>query len=98
MKSTFQAFAAGARSVRPDFAVTTIYVGNWEDVGAAKEAALALARQGCDFLVHNADAAGLGRAVDVAGGTARMAAVKDDGEDDLFVDKPLDQVVNLHVP
>jgi len=60
VKSTIIAFAAGARSVRPDFSVVTSYVGNWEDVGAAKEAALALVQQGCDFLFHNADAAGLG--------------------------------------
>ena len=60
VKSTILAFEAGAKSVRPDFQVVTSYVGNWEDVGAAKEAALALVRQGADFLFHNADAAGLG--------------------------------------
>ncbi len=60
VKSTIIAFAAGAKSVRPDFTILTSYVGNWEDVGAAKEAALALVEQGCDFLFHNADAAGLG--------------------------------------
>lgn len=60
VKSTIIAFEAGAKAVRPDFTVVTTYVGNWEDVGAAKEAATALAQQGCDFLFHNADAAGLG--------------------------------------
>lgn len=60
VKSTIIAFEAGAKAVRPDFTVVTSYVGNWEDVGAAKEAALALVQQGCDFLLHNADAAGLG--------------------------------------
>jgi basic membrane protein A len=60
VKSTILAFAAGAEAVRPDFRVVTSYVGNWEDVGAAKEAALALVQQGADFLFHNADAAGLG--------------------------------------
>ncbi len=60
VKSTIIAFAAGAKAVRPDFSVVTAYVGNWEDVGAAKEAALALVQQGCDVLFHNADAAGLG--------------------------------------
>jgi basic membrane lipoprotein Med (substrate-binding protein (PBP1-ABC) superfamily) len=60
VKSTIIAFQAGAKAVRPDFTVVTSYVGNWEDVGAAKEAALALVQQGCDFLFHNADAAGLG--------------------------------------
>lgn len=60
VKSTIIAFEAGAKSVNPDFTVITSYVGNWEDVGAAKEAALALTQQGCDFLFPNADAAGLG--------------------------------------
>ncbi len=60
VKSTVIAFEAGAKSVTPDFTVITSYVGNWEDVGAAKEAALALVQQSCDFLFHNADAAGLG--------------------------------------
>jgi basic membrane lipoprotein Med (substrate-binding protein (PBP1-ABC) superfamily) len=60
VKSTILAFEAGAKAVRPDFQVVSSYVGNWEDVGAAKEAALALAQQGADFLFHNADAAGLG--------------------------------------
>jgi basic membrane protein A and related proteins len=60
VKSTILAFTAGAKAVRPDFHVITVYIGNWEDVGAAKEAALALVQQGCDVLFHNADAAGLG--------------------------------------
>jgi basic membrane protein A and related proteins len=60
VKSTFIAFEAGAKAARPDFTVVTAYVGNWEDVGAAKEAALAQVQQGCDLLFHNADAAGLG--------------------------------------
>lgn len=60
VKSTIVAFEAGAKSVRPDFQVNTVYIGNWEDVGAAKAASFALVQQGCDFLFHNADAAGLG--------------------------------------
>jgi len=60
LKSTFMAFAAGAKSVKPDFQVTVSYIGNWEDVGAAKQAALALIEQGCDLLIPNADAASLG--------------------------------------
>lgn len=60
VKSTIIAFEAGAKAVKPDFNVSTSYIGNWEDVGAAKEAALALIQQGADFLFHNADAAGLG--------------------------------------
>ncbi len=60
VKSTISAYEAGAKAVNPDFQVLTSYVGNWDDVGAAKEAALALVQQGADFLFHNADAAGLG--------------------------------------
>lgn len=60
VKSTVIAFEAGARAVRPDVQIAVSYIGNWEDVGAAKEAALAHVQQGCDLLFHNADAAGLG--------------------------------------
>ena len=60
LKSTFMAFAAGAKSVKPDFQVVVSYIGNWEDIGAAKQAALALIEQGCDVLIPNADAASLG--------------------------------------
>jgi basic membrane protein A len=60
VKSTVIAFSAGAKAVRPDMSIVTAYLGNWEDVGAAKQAALAQIQQGCDCLFHNADAAGLG--------------------------------------
>jgi basic membrane protein A and related proteins len=60
VKSTIMAYEGGAKAVNPSFQVLTSYVGNWDDVGAAKEAALALVQQGADFLFHNADAAGLG--------------------------------------
>lgn len=60
LKSTFMAFEAGAKSVRPDFQVVVSYIGNWEDAGAAKQAAIALIEQGCDIIIPNADAASLG--------------------------------------
>src|SRR5262249_931348 len=60
LKSTFMAFEAGAKSVRPDFQVVTSYIGNWEDVGAAKQATVALINQGCDLIIPNRDAANLG--------------------------------------
>lgn len=60
LKSTFMAFEAGAKSVNPNFQVIVSYIGNWEDVGAAKQAALALIQQGCDIIIPNADAASLG--------------------------------------
>jgi basic membrane lipoprotein Med (substrate-binding protein (PBP1-ABC) superfamily) len=60
VKSTFIAFAAGAAHVRNDYPVTTSYLGNWDDVGAARTATLALIDRGCKFVLHNADAAGPG--------------------------------------
>jgi len=56
----FQAFEAGARAVNPRVRVLTSYVGNWEDVSAAREQALAQIAQGADVIFQNADAAGLG--------------------------------------
>jgi basic membrane lipoprotein Med (substrate-binding protein (PBP1-ABC) superfamily) len=60
LTSTFMAFEAGAKSIRPDFQVIVSYIGNWEDAGAARQAALALIEQGCDLIIPNADAASLG--------------------------------------
>jgi basic membrane lipoprotein Med (substrate-binding protein (PBP1-ABC) superfamily) len=60
LTSTFMAFEAGAKSINPHFQVVISYIGNWEDVGAARQATLALIEQGCDILIPNADAAGLG--------------------------------------
>lgn len=60
VESTLMAFEAGTRAARADFKVLKSYTGNWDDVGAAKEAAAAQIQRGADFLIHNADAAGLG--------------------------------------
>ncbi|MGE5346010.1 MAG: BMP family protein [Acidithiobacillales bacterium] len=60
IKSTFLAFAGGMKDVRPDADVRTVFTGSFEDVAAAKAAALALVDQGCDFLFQNADNAALG--------------------------------------
>lgn len=60
VRAGFDAFAAGARSVRPDVQVIISYVGNWDDPGAGKEQALALIGRGVDVIFQNADAAGLG--------------------------------------
>ncbi len=60
LKSTFLAFEAGAKSINPNFQVIVSYIGNWEDIGAAKQAATALIEQGCDVIIPNADAASLG--------------------------------------
>ena len=60
VKESFAAFAAGARSVRPDVRVLSSYIGNWDDVSAGKEQALALIARGADVIFQNADAAGIG--------------------------------------
>jgi basic membrane protein A and related proteins len=60
IKLTFAGFELGFHSVRPRGRVVTSFIGSFDDVGAAKEAALAEISQGADVLFHNADAAGLG--------------------------------------
>jgi basic membrane protein A and related proteins len=58
--STFLAFAAGAKAGNPSVQVRTVYMGSFEDAAGARQAALALADEGCDIFIHNADAAGAG--------------------------------------
>jgi len=60
IRLTFDGFKRGFLSVRPKGRVLVSFIGSFEDVGAAKEAALAQISQGADLLFHNADAAGLG--------------------------------------
>jgi basic membrane lipoprotein Med (substrate-binding protein (PBP1-ABC) superfamily) len=60
IKLTFDGFRRGFLAVRPQGRVLTSFIGSFDDVGAAKEAALAQISEGADFLFHDADAAGLG--------------------------------------
>lgn len=60
VKASFEAFTAGAKSVDPGITVAISYLGNWDDVAAGKEQALAQISSGADVLFQNADAAGLG--------------------------------------
>ena len=60
VRRSFTAFEAGARRARPTVRVLTSYLGNWDDVGAGKEQALAQIGRGADVIFQNADAAGLG--------------------------------------
>ena len=60
IRSTFLAFRAGARAAAPDAKVQEVFVGRFEDVAGAREAALALLEQGADFLLHQANEAGRG--------------------------------------
>jgi len=60
IKLTFDGFRRGFLSMQPGGRVLSSFIGNFDDVGAAKEAALAQIGQGADVLFHDADAAGLG--------------------------------------
>jgi len=60
IRSTFVAFRAGAEAGRPDMRVREVFIGNFDDGAAAREAALALLEEGADFLIHQANDAGRG--------------------------------------
>ncbi len=60
IRSTFLAFRAGAEATRPDVSVREVFLGRFDDVGAAREAALALLDEGADLLLHQTNDAGRG--------------------------------------
>ncbi len=60
VKESFTAFEEGARAANPKVRVLLSYLGNWDDVSAGKEQALAQIGRGADVIFQNADAAGLG--------------------------------------
>lgn len=60
VKRSFEAFEQGAKSVNPKAKVVVSYIGNWDDVSAGKEQAIAQISRGVDIIFQNADAAGLG--------------------------------------
>ncbi len=60
VKESFAAFEEGARAVNPKVKLLSSYIGNWDDVSAGKEQALAQISRGADIVFQNADAAGLG--------------------------------------
>lgn len=60
VKESFAAFTRGAKAVNPRVTVLGSFIGNWEDVSAAREQALAQIGRGADVIFQNADAAGLG--------------------------------------
>jgi len=60
VKESFAAFERGAKTARPSIKILTSYIGNWDDVSAGKEQALAQIERGADIIFQNADAAGLG--------------------------------------
>lgn len=60
VRKSFAAFAKGAARANPHIRVLTSYIGNWDDVNAGQELALAQIARGADVIFQNADAAGLG--------------------------------------
>ena len=60
VRESFTAFARGAQAVNPKVTVLTSYIGNWDDVSAGREQALAQIGRNADVIFQNADAAGLG--------------------------------------
>ena len=60
VRESFLAFQEGVHRVNPAAKVVTAYIGNWDDVSAGKEQALAQLASGVDVIFQNADAAGLG--------------------------------------
>lgn len=59
-EGVFLAFEAGVRAVRPDAEVIETWIGTWDDVAAAKEAATSHIARGADVIVHNTDGASFG--------------------------------------
>jgi basic membrane protein A len=60
IRSTFIAFRGGALATRPDVVVRDVFIGNFDDTAAAREAARALLEEGADLLLHQANDAGRG--------------------------------------
>ena len=65
IKLTFAGIRRGFLAMRPQGRLLVSFTGSFDDVGAAKEAALAQVSAEADLLFHNADAAGLGVFQDV---------------------------------
>lgn len=60
VKRSFAAFESGALSVNPGIRTVVSYIGNWDDVSAGREQAIAQISRNVDIIFQNADAAGLG--------------------------------------
>lgn len=61
VKSAFQAFEAGAKSIKPDIAIiSAVYTNSWDNVATAKQQTSALLDQGADVIMQNVDAASAG--------------------------------------
>lgn len=93
VKRSFAAFEQGARSVNPGVKVIVAYIGNWDDVSAGKEQAIAQISRGADVIFQNADAAGLGifQAVKEAKGVTVIGS--NSNQNDIVPDVTLGSVV-----
>jgi len=60
IQQAFEGFVNGAKGANPAFEVNQVYIGNFTDISAAKEAALGMIAQGADFVVPNASGATVG--------------------------------------
>ncbi len=60
IRSTFLAFKGGAQAARAGVEVREVFIGNFDDTAAAREAALALLEEDVDFVLHQANEAGRG--------------------------------------
>ena len=82
-QGAFEAFQAGVGVVRPGVRVLETWIGSWDDVSAAKEAATAQLRQRADVIIHDTDAASFGmfqavREASEAGSTAWAIGTNND--------------------
>jgi basic membrane protein A len=61
VESVFNAFAAGAKAVKPNITIIPpVYTGSWDDVGKAKQATISVLDQGADIIMQDVDAAAPG--------------------------------------
>ncbi|MBX9927389.1 MAG: BMP family protein [Gemmatimonadaceae bacterium] len=97
VKTSFAAFAAGAKLVRPDIRVLTAYIGNWDDASAGKEQALAQMGRGADVIFQNADAAGLGIFQAVRESASALIVGSNANQNALLAERALGSVV-IDVP
>lgn len=93
VKRSFAAFEQGARRTNPQVKFLLAYIGNWDDVSAGKEQAIAQISRGADVIFQNADAAGLGvfQAVKEARGV--LAIGSNSNQNDIVPESTIGSVV-----
>ena len=92
VRESFLAFQDGVHSVNPGAKVVTAYIGNWDDVSAGKEQALAQLASGVDVIFQNADAAGLGIFQAVRGATGAYVFGTNSNQNDIAPEVTLGSV------